>query len=299
MTWRLPCGWLMAAVLLAGCSALQLTYNQADLLLSWRADSYFDFDAQQKQEFHRRLERLLAWHRREQLPEYARFAHAAADRAKNGVTRDDIVWMVEGMKKHYRAIVDRGINDAAELLATASNEQLRALPRQWSKDNHRFVDDHDLEGGVERRKRARLTRTLTQISDWTGSLSRAQEQRIEQMLESVPLVEHLRHQDRLRRQREFQELLRLRTQRQEFQSKLHAFLTDWEQGRTPEFERAAAETFERRVEFYIALERILTPAQRERALARLRGFGEDFKALSERASAAAGERVLAAAIHAF
>jgi len=299
MAWRLPCGLLIAVALLAGCSALQLTYNQADLLLSWRADNYFDFDAQQKQEFHRRLEKLLAWHRREQLPEYARFAHAAADRAKNSVTRHDIVWLVDGMKKHYRTIVDRGIVDAAELLATASNEQLRALPRQWSKDNHRFVDDHDLDGSVERRKRARLNRTLTQISDWTGSLSRAQEQRIEQLLEAVPLVEHLRHQDRLRRQREFQELLKLRSQRQEFQTKLHGFLVDWELGRSPEFERVSAEAFERRIEFYIALEKILTPAQRERAIARLRGFGDDFKALSERASAAAAERVLAAAINTF
>ena len=186
MAQRATWGVLIAAALLAGCSAMQLTYNQADVLLSWRADSYFDFDAQQKQEFHRRLERLLVWHRREQLPDYARFAHTAAERAKDGVSRDDIVWLIDGMKKHYRTIVDRGVADAAELLATASNEQLRALPRQWSKDNHRFVDDHDLDGGIERQKRARLNRTLTQIGEWTGSLSRAQEQRIEQLLDARP-----------------------------------------------------------------------------------------------------------------
>ena len=116
------------------------------------------------------------------MPEYARFAHSAAERAKDGVSRDDIVWLVDGMKKHYRAIVDRGVADAAELLATMSNEQLRALPRQWSKDNHRFVDDHDLDGSAEQQKRARLNRTLTQIGEWTGSLSRMQEQRIEQLL---------------------------------------------------------------------------------------------------------------------
>ena len=60
---------LATAVFLAGCSAMQLTYNQADTLISWRADSYFDFDPTQKHEFHQRLDRLLAWHRREQLPD--------------------------------------------------------------------------------------------------------------------------------------------------------------------------------------------------------------------------------------
>lgn len=289
--YRLAC--MLTALLLAGCSGLQIAYNQADVLLSWRADSYFDLDAQQKQEFHRRMERLLVWHRREQLPEYARFAHTAAERAKDGVSRDDIVWLIDGVKKHYRTLVDRGVADAAELLATTSNEQLRALPRQWSKDNHRFVDDHDLDGGVERQKRARLNRMLTQISDWTGSLSRAQEQRIEQLLEPVPLIDHLRHQDRLRRQREFQELLKLRAQRHEFQPRLHAFLADWEQGRTPEFERISADVFERRVEFYMAVEKILTPGQRERAIARLRGFGDDFRTLSERSAAALADTIAA------
>jgi hypothetical protein len=277
---------LLIVALLSGCSAMQLTYNQADTLLSWRADNYFDFDPPQKHEFHRRIERLLAWHRREQLPEYARFAHTIADRAKDGITREDIVWLVDGLKSHYRAIVDRGINDAAELLGTLSNEQLRALPVQWAKDNHRFVDDHELDGNTERQKRARLVRTLAQISDWTGSLTRPQEQRIEQLLDAVPLIEHLRHQDRLRRQREFLELLKLRNQRPEFQKRLHAYLLDWERGRTPEYQRLSADVFERRIEFYIALEKILTPAQRERAVKRMHGFGDDFKALSERPVAA-------------
>lgn len=285
---------LLIGLLLAGCSALQLTYKQADLLLGWRADSYFDFDPQQKHVFQQRIERLLAWHRREQLPDYAQFVYTVADRAGDGLTRDDILWIVDGFKKRYKVIVDRGIQDATDLLAGLSMEQLRALPKQWVKDNRNFVDDRELGAGADRQKRARLKRTLSQINDWTGNLSRAQEQRIEQMLDAVPLVEHLRHQDRLRRQAEFAELLKLRTQRQEFQPKLHAWLLEWEHGRTPEYERTAAEVFERRVEFYIALEKILTPAQREHVLKRLRSFGDDFKVLSGRTVAAAPAATIAA-----
>lgn len=290
------CCLLLAGLLLAGCSALQLTYNQADRLLGWRADNYFDFNPPQKHEFHQRLDRLLLWHRREQLPEYARFAHTAVDRARDGLSRDDILWLLDGLKKHYRAIIDRGANDAAEVLAALTTEQLRALPKQLAKDNRRFIDDHDLEAGVERQKRARLKRMLTQISDWTGSLSRAQEQRIEQMLEAIPPVEHLRHQDRLRRQAEFSELLKLRAQRSEFQPRLQAWLHDWERGRPPEYERVMAEVYERRLDFYLALEKLLTPAQREHALKRLHAFGDDFKALSERPLSAPSAAALAATI---
>ena len=288
------CCWLFAALLLAGCSTLQLSYNQADLLLGWRADRYFDFESAQKRDFHQRLERLLAWHRREQLPEYARFIQGAVPRARDGVSREDILWLIGGMKNHYRSIVDRGINDAAELLATLNAEQLPALQKQWAKDNHRFIEEHELESSVERRKRARLKRTLGQISDWTGNLSRAQEQQIEQLIEAIPLFEHLRYQDRLRRQMEFSELLKLRTQRQEFQPRLHHWLLEWERGRSAEYERVAAEAQERRIDFFIALEKLLTPAQRERALKRLEGFGNDFKTLGDRAAATALTATIAA-----
>ncbi len=288
------CCWLFATLLLAGCSTLQLSYNQADLLLGWRADRYFDFESTQKRDFHQRLERLLAWHRREQLPEYARFIQGAVARARDGVSREDTLWLIGGMKNHYRSIVDRGINDAAELLATLNAEQLPALQKQWAKDNHRFIEEHELESSVERRKRARLKRTLGQISDWTGNLSRAQEQQIEQLLEGIPLFEHLRYQDRLRRQTEFSELLKLRTQRQEFQPRLHHWLLEWERGRSAEYERVAAEAQERRIDFFITLEKLLTPLQRERALKRLEGFGNDFKTLGDRAVATALTATIAA-----
>ena len=288
------CCWLFATLLLAGCSTLQLSYNQADLLLGWRADRYFDFESAQKRDFHQRLERLLAWHRREQLPEYARFIQGAVTRARDGVSREDTLWLIGGMKNHYRSIVDRGINDAAELLATLNAEQLPALQKQWAKDNHRFIEEHELESSVERRKRARLKRTLGQISDWTGNLSRAQEQQIEQLIEAIPLFEHLRYQDRLRRQIEFSELLKLRTQRQEFQPRLHHWLLEWERGRSAEYERVAAEAQERRIDFFITLEKLLTPAQRERALKRLEGFGNDFKTLGDRAAATALTATIAA-----
>lgn len=283
--WR--CLAAFGLTLLTGCTALQLTYNQADLLLAWRANAYFDLDPPQKHEFRQRIDGLLAWHRREQLPDYVQFVRATADRARGGVKRDDILWFIDGLRKRYRVIVDHGVHDAADMLATLNAEQLRALAGEWAKDNRRFVDDHQLDASAERQKRARLKRMLSQITDWTGGLTLQQEKRIEAMLEAVPATELLRHQERLRRQREFLELLHLRSQRQVFQKQLHAWLLDWERGRPAEQARVMAEAQERRIEFYIAIERMLTPAQREHLVKRLQGFGDDFKALSQRLPAAA------------
>jgi len=46
------------------------------------------------------------------------------------------------------------------------------------------------------------------------------------------LVNHLRHQDRVLRQKEFIQLLALRTNKEEFRPKLRAWLLDWESGRS-------------------------------------------------------------------
>ena len=200
-------------------------------------------------------------------------SYVAVERARGGLRREDILWFVDGVNQRYRVIVERGSHDAADMLATLSPEQVRAFSSEMAKTNRKFVEEHELDAGIEHQKRARLKRMLGQISDWTGSLSHAQEQQIEAMLEAIPLIEHLRHQDRLRRQREFVELLKLRTQRREFGDKLQAWLLDWDRGRAPDYERVHAEVVERRIDFYIALEKLLTPAQRERALeapARLR-----------------------------
>ena len=79
-----------------------------------------------------------------------------------------------------------------------------------------------------------------------------------------------------------------------FQPRLHHWLRDWERGRSAEYERVTAEVQERRIDFFLALEKVLTPAQRERALKRLEGFGNDFKTLSDRAAATALTATIAA-----
>src|SRR5258705_698221 len=277
----------MLVALIAGCNAMRLTYNQADPIRAWRADDYLDFNPQQKHDFRERLDRLLEWHRYQQLPEYAVFVNTAVKKGQLGLKREDIKWFVDGVKSRYRIIIDRGIDDAAEVLATATPQQIVALQKQWGKDNRKFIKENELDGTLADRKRARLKRNLKDIKDWAGNLTSEQEDQIAALLEPIPQINHLRHQDRIRRQKEFLELLKLRTNKQEFGPRLHTWLRDWESGRTPEFERLSNEVYEKRIQFYIAVEKLLTPQQRQHAWNRLQGFGEDFRALSEKPSRAA------------
>ena len=65
---------VLALVVLPGCSVTRLAYNNADVYLRWQANHYFDFQGEQSDEFDRRLEAFLDWHRAKALPQYARLA---------------------------------------------------------------------------------------------------------------------------------------------------------------------------------------------------------------------------------
>jgi hypothetical protein len=280
--WQMVLVFVLAALLLSGCSAIRLGYGQADTIAVWMADEYFDLDARQKQEFLARFERLHEWHRYEQLPEYVSFLNATKKRLQGDPGREDVLWFIEGLKARYRLIASRAAGDAADILATLAPAQLDALQRQLDKDNRKFVRKYQLEDGIEDQKEARANRNLKQITDWAGSLTRAQEQKITAMLDGLPLIDSLRLEDRRRRQREFLQLLELRGDKSRFTASLRHWLLDWEQGRSPQYDRLLARWWEQRVAFYLAVYRLLTPAQRAIALHRLQDYIEDFQSLSQR-----------------
>jgi len=272
----------LLAILIAGCSALRVGYPQADVILGWRANTYFDLDADQRRDFSARMDRLLAWHRYEQLPEYSAFLTDAIGKAEPGLKHDDVAWFMEGFNSRYRTIVNRGAADAAEILATLTPSQIANLQKQFEKDNRKFVSDYDLGESADKRKRGRLKRIINQIEDWTGNLTKEQEQKVAALLDPIPLIEQLRHQDRMRRQHEFVALLKTRRALPDFQPRLQQWLLEWEHGRTAEYARLSDEIMERRIQFFIGVEKLLTREQRLHALARLQKFADDCMALSVR-----------------
>jgi len=279
--------WLLViaccAGLLASCTMMRLGYGQLDTFAAWRANEYFDLDARQKDEFLRRFSQLHDWHRYEQLPDYVAFLGQTRARVQQPLTRDEVLWFVDGVKARYANIVTRASDDAAALLLTITPAQLEALQRRWDKDNRHFAREYRLAGSEEDIKRARVRRTLEQVRDWVGTLEHEQEQRISAIVNALPMTEKLRYEDRLRRQREFIQLMARRGEgREQFAARLRQWLIGWDKGRASEYERRANEVFEQRVRLVIEIERMLKPHQRQIALNRLQDYIDDFTKLAER-----------------
>jgi hypothetical protein len=269
--------------MLASCSMMRLGYGHLDTFAAWRANEYFDLDARQKDEFLRRFNELHEWHRYEQLPDYVAFLGQTRTRLQQPLTREEVSWFVDGVKARYATIVARASDDAAALLRTINPAQLEALQRRWDKDNRRFAREYRLTGSEEDIKRARVRRTLEQTRDWVGTLGHKQEQRISAIVSALPMTEKLRYEDRVRRQREFIQIIAQRGEsREQFAGRLRQWLIGWDKGRAPEYDRRANEAFEQRVQLVIEIERMLKPHQRAIALNRLQDYIDNFTKLAER-----------------
>lgn len=272
---------------LAGCSMVRIGYPQLDMIAAWTADEYFDLEPEQKQEFRKRFERFHEWHRYEQLPDYAVFLAEAKARLQRGLTREDALWVTNGVRARYRTLVAYAADDAAAMLMSVTPEQLEALQRRWEKDNHRFVREYHLEASIEEQRRATGRRALSRIRDWVGHLDDEQEHEILAWASALPLIHGLRHEDRLRRQREFLQLMSERDDAHRFAARLRSFLTVWEEGRDPGYDRLFNEWTQQQADLYAAVYRLLLPHQREAVAERLQGYINDFTQLARRPAAQA------------
>ena len=272
----------LSLAVLPGCSLLRFGYGHFDTFALWTVDDYFDLNPEQKHDFQKRFDRLHEWHRHEQLPDYAAFFTSARARVQKGLARDDVAWISEGLRERYRTLIRRGADDAAALLRTVTPAQLDALRRQFEKDNRRFVREYHLEEGADQQRQAAAKRVLARIRDWTGSLSDHQEQKIAALAAELPMNHRLRLEDRMRRQRGFLHLMTQRGDAARFTAMLRHWLLNWEEGRAPEYERVWARWMEKQADFYVAVDRMLTPHQREHLAHRLQNYASDFTRLAQR-----------------
>lgn len=285
--WRALCA---ALILLAGagCSMVRIGYGQLDTLAGWTAQDYFDLDPAQRESFNERFSRLHAWHRREQLPEYARFFSEARVRAERGLGDADLLWLIDGIKSRYAAIAARAAPDAAELLTGLTPAQVEHLRRELDQANRKFLREHRSNESEESRRAAQDRRTLAQLRDWVGPLSDVQQQQLALALRALPLTDRLRHEDRLRRQKEFLALLETRHgDRAQFTARLRDWLVHWERGRPPALARAFDDSWKQRAAFYAAAARLMTAEQRNHLARRLQNYSDDFIALAGEGTAVA------------
>jgi hypothetical protein len=268
-------------LLLSACSTVEFLYGQADRLLSYTIDRYFDLSERQQSFVDQRVSALMVWHRREELPDYTRFLVDGKARLERGLRREDLDWFAEGLALRYRRLAERIAGDAALLMAGLDERQVEHCRAELAARNEEWAEEWHLHEAPVERAAWRKTRVLDVAEDWIERLAEPQRRRLERAVDAIPDAVRLRYEDRLRRQQDFLVLLAARREGA-FPEKLREWLVHWEQGRAPDYQRYLDGLIREATAAVLDVDRSLTPVQRAHVADRVQALIDPLAALTAR-----------------
>jgi len=219
---------------------------------------------------------FLSWHRKTELPLYARYANDLANRLARGVSQGDLVWGYDAFQAYLRQSLRAGTGEIAALLDDLAPEQIERFQERLEKENREFAKEYGLGETAQERREIRVKRNVKRLEEWFGTLTDAQVERVALYSRRAPLDDELRLRDRKRLQRELVAMLKMKEARR----KLVPWAAAWDQNRDPAFEALRKQNLQEFYAMLLDLDKTLSLEQRGRAVQRLRGFAGDFTALA-------------------
>lgn len=271
-------------LLLQACSAVRVGYGNADSLVRWWIDQYVDMSPEQDVLARERLTRLLAWHRRTQLPEYASLLRQGQQFFSGHTTAGETLALGDAMVRSGRALAEQATPDIAEFLATMSPAQIERMADRLAEKNADLAKEARLADGENAQRQARYKRLLERAEYWYDDFSGEQKAALRRLVEEQPAGSQFWYEERLRRQREWLQLVRLVQRERPPRARVVQLLRDYAArfdlptdparlAQAVALRRAAAE-------LAVTVRALTTPAQRAHAVHRLEDLIRDFTELS-------------------
>jgi hypothetical protein len=195
----------LGALLLTAC-LVRVAYNNADWLMLWELDRYFNLTEAQHDFARERLREHLRWHRNGELDKTIALLQRVQQRAANEVTEAEVEQTYAEIEELRASLAVRLAADGAALFAGIDDDQLRHLERALRESNKKWEERLALPD--EERRRDRTRRTLRMVRDWIGPLEAQQSDALAREAERIPdtLGKWLAY--RTERQRQFVNLVR-------------------------------------------------------------------------------------------
>lgn len=172
---RLPA--LLAAALVASCSAPKMAYNNLDWLVSWQIGRYVELQPPQKAIFESGFKAFWGWHRSTQLNLYAKDLRELAQAAEQPLKPEQVSQYMVRTGEHAMRALREATPDLARMLASMDDEQVAEMLENLAEQRReRYEDDEDLDAEeLQEKAQAQMEKNLKR---WIGSLSREQKARI-------------------------------------------------------------------------------------------------------------------------
>jgi len=283
---------------------VRLTYDQAPNLMYWWIDGYIDVSGEQTPKLRDAIDRWFAWHRRTQLPEYAALLARAQREIGEPTTAGAMcAWQAEAERRLDVALAE-AVPAAAELMLTLTPEQLQHVERRMVKGNEEMRADF-LQADPAERKAKSLDRSVERFETLYGRLDASQRDRLAALLATSTFDAERWLAERRLRQREILQSMAMvsamgrngndrNVTLQQAQAAVR--LIAERSARSPRVDYRAYQQrlVQDNCQLVATMHNAMTPAQRQTARAKLKGWEDDVRALMAASTGIAGQGAAAA-----
>ena len=189
------------SVILTGCSAVRLGYNNLPDIASWWLDSYIDFSDTQGPQTKAALQKLQTWHRKEELPAIAELLVQAQTLAPQNITPEQACKIWEGAQVRIESLIQESSRLAAPVVSQLSAKQLKHLEKEWATRNEDWKKQW-VQGTPDSRIKKRVDLAAERFNSFYGDLNLEQRQVLKQQFLQSTWSPEASYQRRLKRQQE-------------------------------------------------------------------------------------------------
>lgn len=273
---------LLALLLLQGCSAIKLGYQQLPTLSYWWLDSTVSFNGTQATAAKQAVDTLHQWHRRDELPVYAEMLQRAQALSAGPVQTEQVCRVWIDVQTRLDTLMRQAVVQAAPVAMALGPRQLSHMARHWERQNEDWEKEW-LQGSTSERLERRLDKTLERYRSFYGELTAAQVNLVKAQLAQSPWTAEWGRQDRQRRQQDLLSTLQRVSQGHWTPTEVEAQLWGvWERWLQPRDagQRAVLQSLSQRAcENLTQLHNSATPEQRQQVTRRLRAYERDIRDL--------------------
>ena len=272
----------LALWLLSGCTAVRLGYNNGPQLAWWWLDGYVDFDREQAPLAREAIDRWFEWHRPSQLPEYAAFLASAQQAVLAPTTQAEVCRWQAAVRDKLEPALDRALVHAADVLPTMGEAQWKHIEQRYAKSMDAMREDF-LQPDLAARQKQQLKRARERAEQFYGKLEEAQLQVIAAGVAASPFEARAWLAERQRRHRDTMQTLRRlsaeKADREQRLATLRALVERMERSSNPDYRAYQQGLAAYNCKLAAQIHNAATPAQRQRARDKLKGWEDDMRAL--------------------
>lgn len=168
---------LVAVALLAGCSALKVTYNRLDWIAAWQVGRFVDLEPPQRDLFDESFREFWQWHRGTQLELYVSHIRELAANLDRPLAAPRVEAWLDRSQEHLARTLHELVPDTARVLQSFDDDQVAELVENLADRRRARAEESEGMTTEELREDAE-ERMVRNLKKWTGPLTREQKTRI-------------------------------------------------------------------------------------------------------------------------